>query len=107
MIAPRARIRKAVVPQPPQDLRPSCSAKRSKVEAGESKNRDARAAVFVCELQGDVQLVIATADARSRCEAPGRPCSGSLAIALGSSSRREDSTSCANGQALLQLDSTP
>jgi len=51
--------------------------------------------------------MIPPADARSRGEAPGKPCSGSQAMAFLSSGRRENSTSCANGQALLQLDSRP
>jgi len=46
---------------------------------------------------------VRTAIARSRGESPDKPCSGSQAMALGSS-RREESTACANGQALLQLD---
>jgi len=93
VIAPRAKPRKAIVPQPPHDARPSCSAKRSDVAAGESKR--------------DVPLMIPPADARSRGEAPCKPCSVSQAMALESSGRRENSSSCANGQALLQLDSRP
>jgi len=49
--------------------------------------------------------MIAPTNARSRGESPDKPCGGSQAMALGSS-RREESTSCANGQALLQLDSS-
>ena len=50
--------------------------------------------------------MMASANARSRGESSGKPCSGSRAMASGSS-RREESTSCANGQKLLQLDSSP
>ena len=107
VIAPRARLRKAIVDQPPRDVRPYCSAKRCRVAARESKNRDARAAPSVCARQEDEQLVIAPADARSHGEAPGKPCGGFYLMAFESSGRREDSTSCANGQALLQLDSSP
>jgi len=90
VIALRAQLRKADVPQPPRDVRPSCSAKRSSVAAEESKNHDARAALSVCAQQEDGQLMIAPANARSRGEAPGKPCSGSHAMALESSSRREN-----------------
>jgi len=89
VIAPRARPRKAILPQPPRNVRPSRSAKRPNAAAGESKNRDARASLSVCARQEDVLSVIAPTDARCRGEAIEEPCCVSPARALGSSNNVE------------------
>ena len=41
VIAPRARLHKAIVAQPSRDVRPSCSAKVGQLESSSSKNCDA------------------------------------------------------------------
>jgi len=62
--APHARHRKAIVPQPLRAARRSCSAERSNVASGPSKNRDA----------GEVRIPLRTArvcavgDQSRRCE---------------------------------------
>ena len=107
VIAPCARLRQTIVPQPPRDVRPSCSAKRRNVAAGDSKNRDAPVSLFVCARQQAVLSVIAPADARYRGEAHAATCSWSQARALGCIGQREELAACAHGQALLQLHGSP
>ena len=66
MIAPCARLRKTIVPQPPRGVRPCCCSAGGKVASVPPQVRDACAARSVRARQDVLRLEIAPADARCR-----------------------------------------